>query len=363
MDRQFLITENVELKTYNLFMTFNLAERTYAAAARSISEVIKLPMLNVPENLPEHIVGIINLRGNIINILDIRKLLGIPEKEYAIDNCVLVITHNEITFGLIVDSVNNVINISYDQISITPYGMKDMHNLIKSVAKTNDGLLGILNLDFISEIVSSTIESFDLPNGKPIKHIPISFHHPNKLLPSFANDVKSLEVFQRRAKDLQNELNLSIEKEKTSDMRFVTFLLNNELYAISLKYIREFSKIINLALIPCVPEFYIGLSNLRGEFIPVLDIKGFLGISKTEITDKSKIIFVRSSKMQIGVLVDEVFDIITVSSEKINKASVLQVDKSKYTSGDMIFDDKQVVNIFDLEKFLLDERLIIEEAV
>jgi purine-binding chemotaxis protein CheW len=135
------------------------------------------------------------------------------------------------------------------------------------------------------------------------------------------------------------------------------------MYAISLKFIREFCKIINLSHVPCLPNFYIGLSNLRGEFIPVVDIKGFLGIATTEITDKSKIIFVKSPKMQLGIIVDEVFDIITVSLDKINKAQITQSDKIKYIAGEIIFEEAALINIFDLEKFLQDERLIIEEAI
>lgn len=362
MDKQLFITDNLT-KNYNLFMTFSLGERLYAAPAKSIVEVIKLPMLNTPEHLPEHIVGILNLRGSIINILDIRKTLGMITHKYSTDDCILVLYHNDQTWGLIVDAVNNVITISTDQISSTPYGFNDTNTFIKSIAKTDEGLLGILNLDLISKIIAKTI---DQTISNPIEEYLKAAHSSNlqaEIKSNFSIDNKSLEVFNRRAKELQKELDLSLEREKSTDQRFVSFLLNNELYAISLKYIREFSKIINLAIVPCVPEFYIGLSNLRGEFIPVIDIKGFLGISKTEVTEKTKIIFVRTPKMQIGILVDEVFDIITVPSDKINKPGVTQLEKGKYAIGEIIFEDKKVINIFDLEKFLQDERLIIEEAV
>jgi purine-binding chemotaxis protein CheW len=343
-------------------MIFSLEKRLYAAPAESIVEVIKLPLLNIPEYLPDYIVGILNLRGNIINILDIRSFLGMPFKQYSKDDCILVLKHKEITWGLIVDSVSNVMNISSDQVSATPYGLKET-TLIKHVAKTDEGLLGVLNLDFISSIVVSADDKLSLEEIKEQLNLPVIKQLPDKIEHKFDTDNKSLEVFQKRARELQKELNLTIEKEKAQDQRFVTFLLNNEMYAISLKYIREFSKIINLSRVPCVPEFYIGLNNLRGEFIPVLDIKGFLGIAQTKITDKTKIIFVKTSRMQIGIIVDEVFDIIKVSADRINKSGVTQMDKSKYTAGEIIFEDNKVINIFDLDKFLQDERLVIEEAV
>lgn len=363
MDNHFLITDNIEIKKYNLYMTFSLAERLYAASAKNIVEVLKLPMLNIPEHLPEYIVGILNLRGNIINVLDLRNLLGIQPTTYTTDDCILVLSYNNITWGLIVDSVNNVVNISSDQISTTPYGFKETNTLISSVAKTTEGLLAILNLDFISKILTATLDEIQTDSTKEPFKFPTTLNLPTKYEHKFANDTKTLETLHKRAKELQKELDLSIEREKSTDQRFVTFLLHNEMYAISLQYIREFSKIINLSVVPCVPEFYIGLSNLRGEFIPVTDIKGFLGISKTEITDKTKIIFVKTSKMQIGIIVDEVFDIITVSSEKINKSNITQIDRIKYIAGEIIFEDRKVINIFDLEKFFQDERLIIEEAV
>ena len=359
MEKPYLITDKLDTK-YNLYMTFSLLNHLYAAPAKSIVEVIKLPMLNIPEHLPEYIVGILNLRGKIINVLDIRRMLGIECNKYNIDDCILVLTHKNTTWGIIVDSVSNVINISSNQITSTPYGDKSSNTLIGDIAKTNDGLLAILNLDIISHIVESYFEKVSQEKAEAFT---LTLKAPVKSDTYFSNDKKSIEVFQKRAKELQKELDLSLERERSSDQRFVSFLLNNEMYAISLQYIREFSKITNLATIPCVPEFYIGLNNLRGEFIPVLDIKGFLGISKTEITERSKIIFVKTPNLQIGVLVDDVYDIITVGSDKINKHGIMQMDKIKYTSGEIIFEDNTVISIFDLEKFLQDERLIIEEAV
>jgi purine-binding chemotaxis protein CheW len=362
MENQYLITENLDTN-YNLYMTFSLAERLYAAPAQSIVEVIKLPMLNSPEHLPEHIVGILNLRGNIINVLDIRRTLGLEPKTYTTDDCILVLTYQDTTWGLIVDSVNNVVTISTDQISETPYGKDSTNTLINNVAKTADGLLAILNLNLLAKIMKTSDQKQIGTDASSQAQLPAALKYPVNQISRFPVDEKSTDVFKKRATELQSELDLSLERKKTSDQRFVSFLLNNELYAISLEYIREFSKIINLAIVPCVPEFYIGLNNLRGEFIPVLDIKGFLGITKTQITEKSKIIFVKSSKMQIGILVDEVFDIIIVPYDKITKPGLMQLDKVKYTTGEIIFDDKTVINIFDLEKFLQDERLMIEEAV
>ncbi|MEW5822692.1 MAG: chemotaxis protein CheW [Cyanobacteriota bacterium] len=362
MENHYLTTETLDTN-YNLYMTFSLAERLYAAPAQSIVEVIKLPMLNCPEHLPEHIVGILNLRGNIINVLDIRRTLGLEPKTYTTDDCILVLTYEDASWGLIVDAVSNVVTISNDQISQTPYGIDSSNTLIKNVAKTAEGLLAILNLQILSRIMKSSEQNLIGTDEKKQSYIPAALKYTVNQISQFPKDKKAIEIFKKRATELQLELDLSLERKKTSDHRFVSFLLNNEMYAISLEYIREFSKIINLAIVPCVPEFYKGLSNLRGEFIPVLDIKGFLGISKTQITEKSKIIFVKTSKMQIGILVDEVFDIIIVPTDKITKPGLMQIDKVKYTTGEIIFDDKRVINIFDLEKFLQDERLIIEEAV
>ncbi|MGD9579927.1 MAG: chemotaxis protein CheW [Vampirovibrionia bacterium] len=362
MEKQLLLTDNLD-PDYKLYMTFSLAESLYAAPAESIVEVIKLPMLNIPENLPEYIVGILNLRGQIINILDVRSMFGIQHKNYTTDNCILVLSHNNTTWGLIVESVNDVINLSSKQISSTPYGVKGNNTFVSNVAKTEEGLLSILNLDNIAKIIASTVKQAQIEEQESYFQIPQSHKLPQKSLDIFTSDKRSLEIFNKRARELQQELDLSIEKDKTSDQRFVTFLLNNEMYAISLQYIQEFSKILNLAIIPCVPEFYVGLSNLRGEFIPVIDIKGFLGISKTEITEKSKIIFVKIPKMQVGIMVDEVFDIINVTSDVINKPKITQIETVKFTSGEIILNNSNIINIFDLTKFLQDERLIIEEAI
>ena len=181
----------------------------------------------------------------------------------------------------------------------------------------------------------------------------------------FPKDKLSQEKFKKRAVNLQKELKIETDKDFYKENRFVSFSLNNEKYCISLKYVREFRKykLVSLTPVPCVPEFVKGIINLRGEFITVIDIKSFLQIPESKITDKTKIIVINSSDLQLGLVVDDVFDIVNMSAEKLSHNTTSKFDNNKCTSVEVILEDGGIMSVFDLEKFLEDEKLYIEDAV
>ncbi len=95
---------------------------------------------------------------------------------------------------------------------------------------------------------------------------------------------------------------------------------------------REFGKLksLNLTKVPCVPPYIIGMINLRGDFLTVVDIKNFLSIPQSPVTDKTKIIVIKSDYIQIGIIVDEVFDMINIPLEKLhNKNSFTKYENNK----------------------------------
>lgn len=120
----------------NRFLIFVLGNETYGIEIEYVTEIIGLqPVTEVPE-LPEYIRGIINLRGKIIPVMDVRLRFLKPFKEYNDRTCVVVIENKDMTIGLIVDSVSEVLAIPETEIVPPPDVNKKGYKYIKGIGKT-----------------------------------------------------------------------------------------------------------------------------------------------------------------------------------------------------------------------------------
>ncbi len=102
------------------YITFRVDEQMYGIQIRYVTEIIGIqPVSQLPE-MPDHVKGIINLRGKIIPVVDMRLKFKRPATEYTEKTCILVIDNDLICAGLIVDEVADVLTIRDEDISPTP---------------------------------------------------------------------------------------------------------------------------------------------------------------------------------------------------------------------------------------------------
>jgi Chemotaxis signal transduction protein len=129
------------------FLTFALGNESYGIEIRHVTEIIGIqPITEVPE-LPEYIRGIINLRGKIIPVMDVRLRFKKPIKEYNDRTCVIVVDINDISIGLVVDNVAEVLSIPDSEV-VAPPGINGGGNkYIKGIGKVNSEVKLILDCD------------------------------------------------------------------------------------------------------------------------------------------------------------------------------------------------------------------------
>lgn len=136
LDIEMLEEEGSTMK--NRFLTFVLGNETYGIEIEYVTEIIGLqPVTEIPE-LPEYIRGIINLRGKIIPVMDVRLRFKKPFKEYNDRTCVVVIDIEDISIGLIVDSVSEVLAIPEEDVVPPPDVNKTGNKYIKGIGKTGN---------------------------------------------------------------------------------------------------------------------------------------------------------------------------------------------------------------------------------
>ena len=139
------------------YLIFALSSELYGIEIRHVTEIIGLqPITEVPE-LPEYIGGIINLRGKIIPVMDARLRFKKQFREYNDRTCVIVIDTMDLTMGLIVDSVEEVLTISESEI-VVPTDTNFVNNkYIKGIGKVENGVrlildcMRLLNVDILEK--------------------------------------------------------------------------------------------------------------------------------------------------------------------------------------------------------------------
>jgi len=149
-DTDLLEDEEDEDTQQNKYITFKLADEEYAIEIRYVNEIIGIQKITHVPDMPFFIKGIINLRGRVIPILNVRLRFSMPEIEYNERTCIIVITINESIVGLIVDEVSEVLDILPNQIDDALHKTKSSNSrFIQGIGKIGDSVKIILNVEKI----------------------------------------------------------------------------------------------------------------------------------------------------------------------------------------------------------------------
>lgn len=140
--------ENDDRLQENQYLTFGIASEVYGINILSVVEIIRLiNITSIPESF-DFIKGIINLRGKIIPVMDVRIRFGIDEKAYDDRTCIVVTNIHGYEMGLIVDQVLEVVEIPNEQVEKMPsVGASTQQKFVKGIGKSEEGVRILLDLD------------------------------------------------------------------------------------------------------------------------------------------------------------------------------------------------------------------------
>lgn len=123
------------------YLIFSLDNESFGIDIHYVMEIIGMENITIVPNLPEYIKGVINLRGKIIPVMDVRLKLHKPAKEYNERTCIIVVEINHRYMGLMIDAVLEVINMKQEDIMLPPKNGTEKENV------TNRYLCGIVKID------------------------------------------------------------------------------------------------------------------------------------------------------------------------------------------------------------------------
>ncbi|HNX23198.1 MAG TPA: chemotaxis protein CheW [Spirochaetota bacterium] len=147
LEQEDALKNNLNSKN-GMYVTFKIDSETYGIDVNRVQEIIGIvPISHIP-NSPDYLMGVINLRGRVVPVLDVRIKFKMDTKNYDASTVILIVEFKDTSTGLIVDSVSDVIDIPAD--SIHDYSGTDSKiksGSINYIASFNDDLILILDLD------------------------------------------------------------------------------------------------------------------------------------------------------------------------------------------------------------------------
>lgn len=134
------------------YLTFKLDDEIYALNISHVREVLDFTKISRVPRMPEFMCGVINLRGGVVPVVDLRIKFGMQEKEKTVDTCIIIIEitigEEQTLLGIMADSVQEVMNLEPDQIQPPPkIGTRLKTEFIKGMGKKNDEFIIILECD------------------------------------------------------------------------------------------------------------------------------------------------------------------------------------------------------------------------
>lgn len=137
----------------NQFVVFKIGIEEYAIPILKVNEIIRLKGINITEvpNTQKYVMGIINLRGEVIPIMDLKMKFNMPQKELHDSSRIIIVNIRDKSIGFMVDSVSEVAHIDQDDITQPPEEISDVNSkYITGVAKYKDRIFIILDIDIIT---------------------------------------------------------------------------------------------------------------------------------------------------------------------------------------------------------------------
>ncbi len=140
------------------FLTFHLMNEDYGLEIRYVIEIIGILNITEVPDMPPSIKGVINLRGKVIPVMDVRLRFNLPEREYDDRTCIVVVDVDGATVGMVVDQVSEVVDIPESQIEPPPTSGGVGSSYILGMGKIDDAVKILLN---VKELLASSDADLD----------------------------------------------------------------------------------------------------------------------------------------------------------------------------------------------------------
>lgn len=138
-------------------------------------------------------------------------------------------------------------------------------------------------------------------------------------------------------------------------LQWVTFKLDNETYGINVMQVQEVLRYTEIAPVPGAPSYVLGIINLRGNVVTVIDTRQRFGLYSSQVTDNTRIVIIEADKQVVGILVDSVAEVVYLRQSEIETAPNVGNDESaKFIQG-VCNKNGELLILVELDKMMSEE--------
>lgn len=297
-------------------VSFLVGSEEYGLEIDAVREIIRFPDIVKVPNVPSYIKGIISLRDTLMPIVDLRTKLQADSDQITDGTRVIVADVNGALIGLTVDRVFEVIRLRKDEILTPPLTISSSDGeRVTGVARMNGGKRLIMLMDFQDLATAQLLEDLKQEAGS-------------------------------------DEAPSELEREEIHEEQMVVFKLAGEEFGVTIHQVQEITKISAITRVPRAPSYVEGVVNLRGEIVPVLDLRQRFDMENHPYDQYTRVIVSDIGKSKVGIIVDEVLEVLRISRSRIEEApDIVREQRQKYMAGLANLNERMIM-MLDLEKLL-----------
>jgi purine-binding chemotaxis protein CheW len=368
------------------YLTFRLHNLQYGIEAALVQELFPLPELTPIAEVNNEIVGVLNLRGQIVPMIHLDLLQEHPLKDFQISDHVIIMQYEGLQIGVVAHHINEVLELNPEIIELEPSSELtcDINaEFIAGVAKRDEGNILLLEskrltsqLDDILPLIWDVQMQLDVAasSSASIVEEPLEQEGQNQqdeefqtteVIASFYDlycpnaTPEERAIFRQRADELKHLVESSKAITKLMPLAVIGF--DNNYFGLDLELVRELTDISNLTPIPCCPTHIIGNMNLRGEIVTLVDIRNVLNLPLTPVSVGSKAVVVQVDDIVAGLPVDQVLEMVELNPADLTPLSgILSDSGEQYFRGTTLFEEK-MLTVLDLPKIFMQGTLAVNE--
>ncbi|WP_423187029.1 chemotaxis protein CheW [Alishewanella sp. d11] len=156
---------------------------------------------------------------------------------------------------------------------------------------------------------------------------------------------------------MNTKISQSADKNQAADqvLQWVTFRLQEETYGINVMQVQEVLRYSEIAPVPGSPDYVLGIINLRGNVVTVIDTRSRFGLPPAEVTDNTRVVIIEAEKQVIGILVDSVAEVVYLRQSEVDVAPNVGTDESARFIQGVANREGELLILVDLNKLLNDD--------
>jgi len=295
------MAEEKTVESENQLVGFKLGGEEFGLDIMKVQEIIKVPEITKVPQTPDFVEGVINLRGDVLPVINSRKRFGLEEVEKEDSTRIMVVNLAGASTGLVVDSVSEVLRLEKEQIEPPPPVIRGVESrFLRGVGKLNDGEKLIMLLD--------------------TEHI---FAEEEREQVSQVSDSASAEA---KSADEKTEM--------VDEIQLVSFGLAGEEYAVEVMDVQEIIRVPEITKVPSAPSFIEGVINLREKIIPIINLRERFAFGEIKKTDATRILIVNVNGLTTGITVDSVSEVLRVPKSTIDPPPpIISGAEAEYIKG------------------------------